>query len=158
MSDARRFRRAYLTSLLASAGASALTIIYVGSGVVPEANPVTAGLIETMGMGGAVATRTLLVIGLYWAYWVVGEVSGAQQAAILFGWLGALVNGLDLAGNLYAATVIGTVPTTGAQTDMLALLGALAVAALLARPAQHYGHVTRHDTPLINQIDTGVNE
>jgi hypothetical protein len=122
----RPFRAAYAVALGASLVSSWLTTVYVGAGAV-ELNPVVRWLIDTLGFGGMVVARGLVLVAAYWGYLALGLLGARRRLVVGFAWLGAAVHVLDAAHDLREAVTAGWLPAI----EPLAVTAPVLVAALL---------------------------
>lgn len=129
----RAFVAAYAVALAGSLAVSFLTYVYVGSGGVHEANPVTAAIIASVGLEAMVAVRTAVLVGSYWCYAAVRARTSWSTAVIAFAWAGAAMQVVNLAADLRVAAMVGP-PATGPLLPGLAVVGPALVAGIALEP------------------------
>lgn len=132
--DIHRFGPAYTAALAGCLVSSVLTFAYVG-GPARELNPVLRAVIAVIGLELMVPLRVAVAAVGYWAYFVVAQVSGTGRAAVVLGWLTALVYVGDGLHDLRVAATAGPPAPSVAVAGGLLLVVATAVGVALRPPA-----------------------
>lgn len=129
----RAFVAAYAVALAGNLAVTFLTYVYVSSGTVQEANPVTAAIIAALGLEGMVVVRTVILVGGYWCYAVVRARTSWSTAVIAFAWAGAVLQVANLAADLRVASLVG-LPGADELLAGIAVVVPALLAGLLLRP------------------------
>lgn len=131
----RAFAAAYAVALAANVAVSFLTYVYVGFASVHEANPVTAGIIASLGLEGMVAVRTAVLIGSYWCYAAL-RARTWSTLVVSFAWVGAVLQLLNLAADLRVAALAGLPAAGELLVGLVVVAPALLAGLVLSPPAE----------------------